>query len=167
MITPIFNECPNCFETFETKYETKIYCSRYCKETAKRRRQGVRKLGVDYPPTYSKICAGCGDKYVTTRASKNYCDRSCYQYHKDQRKRNSAAYLESNARQKFRNKVYLRDEGICQLCNEYVYLNVKYPDPMSPSLDHKIPISKGGTNALYNLQLTHLSCNIKRGNANL
>lgn len=41
---------------------------------------------------------------------------------------------------------------------------LKFPDPMSPSVDHIIPIARGGhpTN-IDNLQLTHLSCNQTKG----
>lgn len=70
-------------------------------------------------------------------------------------------------RKAFRHKVYIRNQGICQLCNEYVYLNIDYPDQQCATIDHIVPVSKGGTHALYNLQLAHWICNIKRGNKDL
>jgi 5-methylcytosine-specific restriction endonuclease McrA len=168
MSTPTYtNECPNCFTPFETKWETKIYCTRYCKETSRRRRAGVRKFGVDYPITHNKTCAGCQEEFTTTKATQTYCDSTCSDFYRRMRRRDTQDRLESNARKAFRHKVYIRDKGVCQLCNEYVYLNLEYPDPLSASLDHKVPVSKGGTHALYNLQLAHWICNIKRGNKDL
>lgn len=166
MNTPLTKsrKCQYCFEPFETEYETKVYCQRRCKENAKRRRKGVREFGIDWPIKFERVCPTCGNTYTTSRSVQVYCDNSCSDYAKTQRKRERVDLLDRQTRQKFRNKVYLRDEGICKLCNQLVHLSIKYPDPKSPSLDHIIPLSKGGTHALKNLQLTHLECNIKKGN---
>lgn len=37
---------------------------------------------------------------------------------------------------------------------------LKYPDPMSPCIDHIIPVDRGGApSAIENLQLAHMYCN--------
>jgi 5-methylcytosine-specific restriction endonuclease McrA len=41
----------------------------------------------------------------------------------------------------------------------------KAPDPMSPSLDHILPLSKGGTHEPRNVQLAHLGCNVRKYNS--
>ncbi|MDG1950486.1 MAG: HNH endonuclease signature motif containing protein [bacterium] len=41
---------------------------------------------------------------------------------------------------------------------------LRYPDLMSASLDHVVPLSKGGANSAENFQASHLSCNISIGN---
>ena len=161
------NECPNCFEPFETQWETKIYCTRYCKETASRRRKGHRQFGVDYPIQHTKVCAGCQEQFITTKTQQSYCDITCKDFYKTMRKRDKQEEMGGKLRKAFKHKVYIRNKGVCQLCNEYVYLNIDYPDPMSASIDHILPVSKGGTHALYNLQLAHWICNIKRGNKDL
>lgn len=43
----------------------------------------------------------------------------------------------------------------CALCGEVLTLE-------TASVDHKIPLSKGGSNFLDNLQLTHIDCNFKK-----
>lgn len=53
-----------------------------------------------------------------------------------------------------------RDNWICGICHKKVDSRLKHPDPMSPSLDHIIPLSQGGTHSAENLQLTHLVCNL-------
>ncbi len=58
--------------------------------------------------------------------------------------------------------VYLRDGWICQICHKRVNRKLKYPDRISASLDHIIPLSKGGIHAYNNVQLAHLSCNTKK-----
>lgn len=48
----------------------------------------------------------------------------------------------------------------CGICGLPVDMSLKYPHPMSKSIDHIIPISKGGhPSDLDNLQLAHWSCN--------
>ena len=53
--------------------------------------------------------------------------------------------------------------GYCALCGEEMDYDLKYPDPMSKSLDHDIPLSLGGSHSKDNLQWTHLTCNISKG----
>lgn len=62
-----------------------------------------------------------------------------------------------------RSDVVERDGTDCGLCNGPVDLSIQYPDPRSPSLDHVIPISKGGHDTMDNVQLSHLRCNLKKG----
>lgn len=59
--------------------------------------------------------------------------------------------------------VFERDGWVCQLCGEPVDRNLKYPDLGSKSLDHILPLSKGGEHSRANTQLTHLGCNIRKG----
>lgn len=53
-----------------------------------------------------------------------------------------------------------RDCGICGL----PIPDVKYPDMASASIDHIVPISRGGEHSTTNARATHLRCNIARGN---
>ena len=53
--------------------------------------------------------------------------------------------------------------GYCALCGEEMGYDLKYPDPLSKSLDHDVPLSLGGSHSKDNLQWTHLSCNISKG----
>jgi hypothetical protein len=60
-------------------------------------------------------------------------------------------------------KIYKRDNWVCQICGEKVNPKLRYPNPMSASLDHIIPLSKGGTHETKNVQLAHLICNLRKG----
>lgn len=61
-------------------------------------------------------------------------------------------------------EVYEKDGGRCQLCKKKIDWSIRWPDPMSMSVDHIIPISKGGTDDITNVQATHFHCNSKRQN---
>ena len=58
--------------------------------------------------------------------------------------------------------VYFRDGWKCQICHKSVDNKFNWPDSMSPSLDHIIPLSKGGTHTYNNVQLAHLTCNLSK-----
>lgn len=57
-------------------------------------------------------------------------------------------------------EIYKRDNWICQICHKKIDKELKYPDPMSKSIDHIIPLSCGGTHTIDNLQQAHLCCNV-------
>ena len=61
-------------------------------------------------------------------------------------------------------EVFERNNWICQLCNHPVskIRDKRFID--IASLDHIIPLSKGGEHSYANTQLAHLSCNIRKGN---
>lgn len=56
-----------------------------------------------------------------------------------------------------------RDGWTCGLCAALVDPDLKYPHPMSPSLDHTVPLALGGAHAPGNVALSHLVCNISKG----
>ena len=56
-------------------------------------------------------------------------------------------------------KIYATQD-VCGICGRPVDKSLKYPHPLSPCIDHIIPIAKGGhPSDLSNLQLAHWTCN--------
>lgn len=60
-------------------------------------------------------------------------------------------------------EIFERDGWSCGICGEPVDRELKWPDPMSKSLDHVRPLAKGGHHVRTNCQLAHLSCNVSKG----
>lgn len=57
-------------------------------------------------------------------------------------------------------KKILATQTICGICGKPVDFQQKYPHPLSPCIDHIIPITKGGhPSDIDNLQLAHWTCN--------
>lgn len=71
----------------------------------------------------------------------------------DRQAGNRAAF--EAARQKI-----LKTQTVCGICGKPVDFSYRYPHPLSPTVDHIIPVSKGGhPSDLANLQLAHRCCN--------
>ncbi len=60
-------------------------------------------------------------------------------------------------------EVFERDGWICGLCGDPVDKTLSWPHPQSASLDHVLPLSRGGPHSKANTQLAHLTCNVIKG----
>ncbi len=56
-----------------------------------------------------------------------------------------------------------RDNWRCALCRKKVSSRVCYPHPLSGSIDHIVPLSRGGDDVPANVQLAHFRCNASKG----
>lgn len=64
------------------------------------------------------------------------------------------ALFESNKK-----KIYA-SQRVCGICGNPVDFGLKFPHPLSPTVDHIIPVAKGGhPSDISNLQLAHFCCN--------
>lgn len=57
-------------------------------------------------------------------------------------------------------EVLERDSWTCQICFGPIDSQALWPDQWSPSMDHIIPVIRGGSHGIANLQASHLGCNI-------
>lgn len=57
-------------------------------------------------------------------------------------------------------KIIYATQKVCGICGNPVDFSLRYPNPLSPCVDHIIPIAKGGhPSDIDNLQLAHWTCN--------
>lgn len=52
---------------------------------------------------------------------------------------------------------------LCYLCNGSIDPDCRHPDLMSPSIDHIVPLARGGTSLRENVAAAHLRCNLLKG----
>jgi hypothetical protein len=74
------------------------------------------------------------------------------------------------AKSRTKDRGYLRNRAqafaqsdVCWICGQWIDMSLKFPDPMSASGDHVIPISRGGDNRTGRIAPAHLQCNMRRG----
>ena len=91
--------------------------------------------------------------YVMSKAGGQFSNRPTYSLRPE---RNPAL----RSQWEHNKKIILARESVCGICGQPVDKSLKYPDPMSATVDHIIPVSKRGDPvALDNLQLAHRYCN--------
>lgn len=104
----------------------------------------------------------------STKATKVYCSTKCRRaaehernsdYYAAKYKRRRAVRTGVEAEVFADAEIYVRDGWVCQICGEPIDRQAKAPAPLSRSLDHIKPISKGGPHTRANIQAAHLRCN--------
>lgn len=116
-------------------------------------------------------CPVCGkDTYRTTYCSSE-CAKTASNKLREMRRRVkiSNALVDKSITLK---RLFRRDKGKCQICGGYCdYSDFTIKDgafivgEKYPSIDHIVPLSKGGVHSWENVQLAHWWCNTKKGNS--
>ena len=112
---------------------------------------------------YSGPCRRCGDQFtIIDQAETAYCSPRCARADAKDRRR----ALKRGAGGKalvYRKRIFERDRWICQLCGRKVNRSAVAPHPKSPTLDHVVPLAKGGRHEPANVQCAHFRCNLLKG----
>lgn len=58
-----------------------------------------------------------------------------------------------------------RDMFECQRCHDPVDMLLSGLDTWGPTIDHRIPVSRGGPDTRANVQLMHRRCNLIKGDS--
>lgn len=116
-------------------------------------------------------CLMCGRwfKYTSSTRPKVFCSPLCskrsarqnrkkWGSHKARAVRYGVAYEQVN-----RLTVYKRDGWTCGLCGDPIDPSARWPDQWCASLDHIVPLSKGGGHLYSNVQAAHWWCNTMKG----
>lgn len=140
------------------------FCSRQCKEVA-HRRQLQATIDAAKP---DRVCVHCTKPLSKQRrADARFCSEECNSAaHAITRKMAKRAGIDRPDELFSVAYVAERDRFRCHLCGGRVSMARRHPDPLAPSIDHVVPVSVAGAeaNALSNLRLAHLRCNLAKGN---
>lgn len=156
-------KCRECNKEYAPKQRTESYfCSRDCKDKNRKKEYKAKRIASKF----DRICLGC-EKNIprTARADKKWCSEDCSSKVRGHTTNVKRRIRTSEDVQDFKRiEVYERDGWICQLCKKVVNPQLSFPNPACASLDHVIPLSRGGGHKTTNVQLAHLRCNTSRGN---
>ena len=59
-------------------------------------------------------------------------------------------------------KLYKRDKGVCYLCGGICDLTADQYEDTAPTIEHVVPIAKGGKDEWSNVRLAHFRCNLMK-----
>lgn len=125
----------------------------------------------NWKPRQPRKCRFCGETVPMTSRQQSCGKDDCRLARNAERMRQGAwmkarraAETTTMVEQFTRESVYERDGWVCGICGGLVDKTLRHPDKMSASLDHIIPLSHGGTHTLGNVQCSHLTCNVAKGN---
>ena len=144
--------CQCCGSEHKTNIKDGKYCSLLCAGQCKPK----GPVGV------SLLCRWCGGEYDQTGWNQSYCSKSCRnkQDMTNKRYRKNSVWIEEISIA----VLYDRDRGRCGICGKKVDTRLVFPHPKSSTIDHIMPVSKGGEHRYSNVQLAHLTCNSRKGN---
>lgn len=154
--------CVICGKEFEGRLNCK-YCSDECRKEKKKQRalmmsQCIHNLNIKPRP-----CKECGIIFKPQYGSKHrkYCSNKCSNraMSREEKSKRRQQMKRAFVERVYFKKIYQRDKGICQICGEPVEYNRCNKDKMAATIDHVIPLSKGGKHCYDNCQLAHRLCN--------
>lgn len=109
------------------------------------------------------------------RALERLCNSTIYREHKRQyQNAHPEREVAKQARRRARKRgafvenvtleyLFKRDGGKCQLCGGDISRSTRHPHGDSPSMDHIVPLARGGKHERKNMQLAHFRCNSRKG----
>lgn len=139
----------------------------YCREKQRIASGWYDRDGARRKPTYAKLrsCLDCGIDFhlVNTAIRCNPC-----QVVVDAERRGAAYALRRLAKKKGDTSITQhllgeRDNWTCHLCGEPVPQFTHCIDGQSATIDHIVPLVRGGSHTWDNVRLAHRSCNSARG----
>ena len=105
----------------------------------------------------NRYCEDCSDQ--ADRLWREQNPDKLWQIGARRRARERAAFVEDVDR----TVVFERDDWTCRICDEPLARDAVHPDPLSPTVDHVVPLSRGGKHSYANVQSAHFLCNVLKG----
>lgn len=130
-------------------------------EAARRKAERKSAHAAAHLAALGKACEWCLLPFTAFRIDQKYCSAPHNNIAKSQRRKarlRGAAVGEPPSLW----AVFERDGGTCALCRAEVDRSIRWPNGQSASVDHIVPISRGGNDGFDNVQLAHLVCNISK-----
>lgn len=160
--------CSECGDLFSTRRRAQVCCGGQDCRAAKARRQSAESYARKRLEVRGVTCGWCGGEVLLPGASK-----AAKRYHPDcKAAARRAHYRRKNVlRQGVGRAISLRigelgerDHWRCGLCGQQVVQSLSGVNPEGPTVDHILPISRGGLDEWDNVQLAHRRCNTLKGN---
>lgn len=146
--------CGNVFQRGKRGPAAK-FCSEKCRDAQKASEANKR------------TCSGCGshyDKPYGKLGLRKFCSSACKQKMEKRwsfeiKHRRRARKRAQDCEVFWRKEIFDRDFYFCMICGGKTDALAKVPHPLAPTVDHILPIAKGGGHTRANTQTAHFICN--------
>ncbi len=170
-----FRPCVQCGHEFYRRGSGQL-CSEECRKA--KARIEYRAARSDLHSPQSAACIECGQGFTYSRYSRPtiICSKRCARRRKIRLDPDGHAARKARDRATRRGRlghdgaelivpwhVYRDDQWICYLCGDKVDKHKRHPHPQAPTLDHVIPLARGGLHVRENVRTAHSICNILKG----
>lgn len=187
------DHCGKQFTKDRKQAGEQVFCGRSCQaswlnihktsqQVASRRRNKYAKYSqelVPYVPPQKREmapkqavwrcvpCKACKTMFLTKNTHVT-CSETClirwkkekkHEYRLARRALKRSAYVEPVRRL----ELYERDGYTCHICSKPLEMDKKAPHPLSPTVDHVIPLARGGEHSMKNCKAAHFICNSRKG----
>lgn len=152
--------CKSCGAQLYSRRRDSHYCGNKLCQSVKRQDLKLvspecSKRGCSRPSMSRGLCGSHAHaEWAKENPDKAHANKARY------RARKRGAWVENVDRA----VVFERDRWVCGICGERIPKSAIYPDLLSPSIDHVIPLAEGGEHSYANVQAAHFSCNSSKQN---
>ena len=155
--------CAHCGAPFTIRRSDQRFCCTRCRNAGNPRR--CSRPGCPRPHRAKGLCNRHykDERYPDQRFTFDPDPEAKRRRDLVKAKRRRAAQRRADAENVDRSAVGQRDGWRCGVCRKRIDPALTYPNPMSASLDHVLPLAEGGRHTYANTRIAHLTCNIKRG----
>jgi len=188
-LTPVILTCKGCEKTFVAKKsleKTKTYCSRACYRQSRERLITCERCGIQFkrrdsaarPSRYCsnackrsgwdapKSCNYCGSVFTPTRQNQRFCSTQCSALFRHEHDlatgKRIALPIRARCHKTLTSAVVERDGAVCHICNAPIDIALSGRHQMGLTIDHVIPLARGGSHTLGNLKPAHRVCNQRK-----
>lgn len=164
-----FFKCCICKTLGSSRNSQSCTCSLQCKRKLDTFKAWLSNRAKQTPKEVT--CAGCGVMFTTlvrTRYDVHWCGDKCRMRHSRKQAKHRRRERVKVACGVVRGKVslasqYRKHKGKCQICCCKVVMSSVHREDMA-TVDHIVPLSKGGLHVEDNVQLACWKCNTKKSN---
>ena len=160
--------CEHCGKTVVKRQARGRFCSTACAQAWRSVRRDVRAQLDHDDGLHETKCVVCSKAFMVAVWNCTTCSDECTQRLKAQRKlrarstrrvREISAYVEDVNPQ----SVFEADGYRCHICGQMTDKDERVPHPRAPTVDHVLPLAKGGLHALFNVRTACFICNSTKG----
>ena len=151
-----------CGTHFASTNRNNVYCSGACSVEVSKECQAIQRRMAIRSRQMANVrqCDECGSEFHG-HMGKRFCGNRCLIRHERRNERHSrrARMRGSDYLTLCWRSIWSRDHGTCYLCGHKCLTRYIKGDPLSPTIDHVIPLSRGGTHTPDNVRLACHQCN--------